>query len=120
MCKKFNKVVERTLYWSDVENALVSKCRSLSLEYRGKKNDFSCYKVLQSSLFPELKTGEIMIDNRNSKLIYSKQISTKNKNDNLHAQLELSKVSNQTHRYRGFSLKAENPENNCIELIFYF
>jgi hypothetical protein len=116
---KFSKLEEQSIYWSGVENALIPKSRLLSLEYKGKKNDFSCYKVLTSSSLPEYQGGEIMIDERNKKLIYSKKINTENKNDILHAQLELSKANKRKHLYRGFSLKTGTPENNCIEVTLH-
>jgi len=52
-------------------------------------------------------------------LIYSKKINTENKNDILHAQLELSKANKCKHLYRGFSLKTGTPENNCIEVTLH-
>ena len=42
---KFATLEEKSTYWSNAENALTSKTRSLSLEYKGKKNGFSFYKV---------------------------------------------------------------------------
>ena len=68
---KFATLEEKSTYWSNAENALTSKTRSLSLEHKGKKNGLSVYKVLTSTSLPEFVSGEVIIDNLN-KTISSK------------------------------------------------
>lgn len=113
---KFSTLEEKSTYWSNAENALTSKTRSLSLEYKGKKNGFSFYKVLTSTSLPEFVSGEVIIDNLNKKMMYSKKINTANKQDVLHAHLDLNKETKNAQKYRGVSLKASSAENNAIQV----
>lgn len=113
---KFATLEEKSTYWSNAENALTSKVRLLSLEYKGKKNGLSFYKVLTSTSLPEFVSGEVIIDNLNKKMMYSKQINTANKQDVLHAHLDLNKETKNAQMYRGFSLKVGTAENNAIQV----
>ncbi len=101
---------------SSAENALTSKVRLLSLEYKGQKNGFSFYKVLTSAVLPEFVSGEVIVDKLNKKMFYSKQINTVNKHDILHAQLDLNKETKGAVKYRGVSLKIGTAENNTIQV----
>ena len=107
---KFATLEEKSTYWSNAENALTSKTRSLSLEHKGKKNGLSVYKVLTSPSLPEFVSGEVIIDNLNKKMMYSKQINTANKQDVLHAHLDLNKETKIAQKYSGVSLKVGSAE----------
>ena len=113
----FSKIEEKSIYWNSAENALTSKVRFLSLEYKGKKNGLWFYKVLPSAVLPEFVSGEIIVDKLNKKMIYSKQIITVNKHDILHAQLDLNKETKTALTYRGVSLKIGSAENNATQVI---
>ena len=114
---RFATLEEKSTYWSNAENALTSKTRLLSLEYRRTKNGLSFYKVSTSALLPEFVGGEVIIDNLNKKMMYSKKINTANKQDVLHAHLDLNKETKNAHKYKGFSLKVVTAENNAIQVI---
>jgi hypothetical protein len=112
----FSKIEEKSIYWSNAENALTSKVRFLSLEYKGKKNGLLFYKVLPSAVLPEFVSGEIIVDKLNKKMIYSKQIHTVNIHDILHAQLDLNKETKNALEYRGVSLSIGSAGNNAIRV----
>ena len=105
-------IIEKQLFWSNLENKVIEKIRLLNIHYLGEENNIQFYKITSND--ENFKSGEMIINLNINEIIYSRNISYKDEIK----QSVLHKVNTPQNLWTGYSIKTKSSENNYISLEF--